>query len=54
MCGRFTRYHTWSEIHALYRLTLPAETRRNDEPRYNIAPTQDVPFVTAGPFLPEL
>ena len=48
MCGRFTRYHAWSEIHALYRLTAPAETGRNDEPRYNIAPTEDVPFVTAG------
>lgn len=48
MCGRFTRYHTWSEIHALYRLTAPAEKGRNDEPRFNIAPTQDVPFVTAG------
>ena len=32
----------------MYRLTAPAETGRNDEPRYNIAPTQDVPFVTAG------
>lgn len=48
MCGRYTRYLTWSEIHRLYRLTAPAEIGRNDEPRYNIAPTQDVPFVTAG------
>jgi putative SOS response-associated peptidase YedK len=48
MCGRYTRYLTWSEIHKLYRLTAPAEIGRNDEPRYNIAPTQDVPFVTAG------
>ena len=45
MCGRYTRYLTWSEI---YRLTAPAEIGRNDEPRYNIAPTQDVPFFTAG------
>jgi putative SOS response-associated peptidase YedK len=48
MCGRFTRYHSWREIHRLYRLTLPAETGRNDEPAYNVAPTQTVPFVTAG------
>jgi len=47
MCGRFTRYLSWSEIHTLYRLTVPAEIGRNDEPRYNIAPTQDVPFITA-------
>lgn len=48
MCGRFTRHLPWSEIHRLYRLTLDRETGRNDAPRYNIAPTQDVPFVTAG------
>lgn len=48
MCGRYTRYLCWSEIHRLYRLTAPAEIGRNDEPRYNIAPTEEVPFVTAG------
>lgn len=48
MCGRFTRYLSWSEIHRLYRLTAPADTGRNTEPRYNIAPTEDVLFVTAG------
>lgn len=48
MCGRFTRFHTWAEIHAMYRLTSPAETGRNTEARYNIAPTQPVEFVTAG------
>jgi len=47
MCGRYTRYHTWAEIHALYRLTARDEGR-NTEARYNIAPTQDVLFVTAG------
>lgn len=47
MCGRFTRYLPWSEIHRLYRLTAPAEIGRNDPPRYNIAPTEEVPFVTA-------
>ena len=48
MCGRFTRYLTWAEIHGLYRLTLDWEKQRNDEPQYNIAPTEEVPFVTAG------
>ncbi|WP_011580587.1 MULTISPECIES: SOS response-associated peptidase [Chelativorans] len=48
MCGRFTRYLTWSEIHRLYRLTLDWEKQKNDEPRYNICPTEDVDFVTAG------
>jgi putative SOS response-associated peptidase YedK len=48
VCGRFTRYLSWSEIHRLYRLTAPADTGRNTEPRFNIAPTEDVLFVTAG------
>ncbi len=48
MCGRFTRYLPWSEIHRLYRLTAPADTGRNAPARYNIAPTEDVLFVTAG------
>ncbi|WP_309084139.1 SOS response-associated peptidase [Chelativorans sp.] len=48
MCGRFTRYLTWSEIHGLYRLTLDWEKQRNDEPNYNVCPTDEVPFVTAG------
>lgn len=48
MCGRFTRYLAWSEIHHLYRLTLDWEKQRNTEPRYNIAPTEDVLFVTVG------
>ncbi len=42
MCGRFTAYYTWQELVELYRLAddVPA---RNLEPRYNVAPTQDVP-----------
>ncbi|WP_195180418.1 hypothetical protein [Mesorhizobium sp. INR15] len=47
MCGRFTRYLNWLEIHVLYRLTLDWDKGRNDS-RFNIAPSQDVPFVTAG------
>lgn len=47
MCGRYTRYLSWSEIHRLYRLTAPAEGEgRNTEARYNIAPTQTVDFIT--------
>ena len=48
MCGRFTRYLSWSEIVRLYRLTAPGEVSRNDAPAYNVAPTDPVPFVTAG------
>jgi putative SOS response-associated peptidase YedK len=47
MCGRFTLHHTWRELWELYRLS-DADAGRNDEARYNIAPTQEVPFVTAG------
>lgn len=46
MCGRFTRYLSWSEIHRLYRLTAPEDIGRNAPARYNIAPTEDVLFVT--------
>lgn len=46
MCGRFTRYHSWRDIHRMYELT-DSEEGRNTEARYNIAPTQDVLFVTA-------
>lgn len=45
MCGRFTNKLSWSEIHALYRLT---DTRPNIQPRYNIAPTQSVPVIRLG------
>lgn len=44
MCGRFTQFYTWAEIHAMYNL-VPA-TPRNLQPRYNICPTQQVGVVT--------
>jgi putative SOS response-associated peptidase YedK len=47
MCGRFTRYHSWRDIHRMYELT-DSEEGRNTEARYNIAPTQDVLFITEG------
>lgn len=44
MCGRFTQVKPWRELARLYRLTDKYLTR-NTSARYNIAPTQDVPFV---------
>ena len=48
MYGRFTRFHSWADIHRMYSLLPAKETGRNTEARYNIAPTEDVYFVTAG------
>ena len=47
MCGRFTNEMTWSELHALYKLSdeMFPVAPHNMQPRYNIAPTQDVDFV---------
>jgi putative SOS response-associated peptidase YedK len=45
MCGRFTHHLPWSEVHRLYRLTLDQDRGRNTQPRFNIAPTQQVLFV---------
>jgi putative SOS response-associated peptidase YedK len=44
MCGRFTQMMSWRELVALYRLT-DNFLIRNTEARYNIAPTQTVPFI---------
>ena len=49
MCGRFTHHLPWSEVHRLYSLTLEQDRGRNTEPRYNIAPTQNVLFVHHDP-----
>lgn len=48
MCGRFTRFQSWAEIHALYGLTTPLpdpETAADFRPRYNIAPGQPAPVI---------
>jgi len=46
MCGRFTNEMTWSELHALYKLSDEMfPTKSNMQPRFNIAPTQEVDFV---------
>ena len=44
MCGRFTQMLSWRELISLHRLT-DKYVIRNTEARYNIAPTQTVPFV---------
>ncbi len=44
MCGRFTQTRPWREMVKLYRLN-DKWFSRNTAARYNIAPTQDVPFV---------
>lgn len=44
MCGRFTQMLPWRDLVALYRLTENI-TSRNTEARYNVAPSQTVPFV---------
>ena len=47
MCGRFTQGYTWQEIRDIYDLI---GTAQNLEPRFNIAPTQqiDVVYVQGG------
>lgn len=48
MCGRFTNEFIWAELHALYRLSdelFPMGPPSNMQPKFNIAPTQDVDFV---------
>jgi putative SOS response-associated peptidase YedK len=46
MCGRFVLRVPWSEVHRLYSLTLDPFVTRNDmPPRFNIAPTQNVPII---------
>lgn len=44
MCGRFTNELTWPDLFALYNIHNEAP-KTNAQPRYNIAPTQDVDFV---------
>jgi putative SOS response-associated peptidase YedK len=46
MCGRFSQYFTWAEIHAFSSL-LPAAPPSNLEPRWTISPTQQVGAIRA-------
>ena len=41
MCGRFTNMITWQELVRLYR--IHDQPARNLRPRYNVAPSQDMP-----------
>jgi putative SOS response-associated peptidase YedK len=40
MCGRFTQYYIWTEVHAFLSLL---GTARNLRPHYNIAPSHGHP-----------
>ncbi len=46
MCGRFSQFHSWEEVHAFLNIFGPP---RNLPARYNIAPTQDAAVVRRGP-----
>ena len=45
MCGRFTNEYSWAELRDAINIIPAAATGRNDPPRYNIAPTQQVGFL---------
>ena len=45
MCGRFTNQYTWRELHALYMLSIGFEQNTNWAPKYNIAPTTQIPVL---------
>jgi putative SOS response-associated peptidase YedK len=46
MCGRFSQFHSWQEVHAYLNIFGAA---RNLPARYNIAPTQDAAVVRHAP-----
>ena len=43
MCGRFTQLYSWQDLVAVYGILDQAAL--NLEPRYNIAPTQQIDIV---------
>ena len=45
MCGRFTIQHTWVEFYEALNLIPASAKGRNDPPRYNVTPTQQVGFI---------
>jgi hypothetical protein len=45
MCGRFTQFYTWAEVHKAMGMVLASPNLR---PRYNIAPTTMIDVVVAG------
>lgn len=46
ICGLFTKNYSWAQLHALYRLILPAAIP-NFQPSVNICPTDPVDMVVA-------
>lgn len=46
MCGRFVIDYSWAEVQAAMSIIPASAAGRNDPPRYNVAPTQDVGFLT--------
>jgi len=46
MCGRFTLHHTLEELEERFAAEVVAGPKPETEPRYNIAPTQDILVVT--------
>ena len=46
MCGRFTLHHSVDELEERFAAELEAGSVAETEPRYNVAPTQDVLVVT--------
>jgi len=47
MCGRFTQTYSWQELRDAFALIDPSPPS-NMQPRYNIAPTQDVDVILPG------
>ncbi len=45
MCGRFTNQYTWRELHALYMLSIGFAQNKDWTPKYNIAPTNQIPVI---------
>ena len=45
MCGRFSQFHSWREVHTYLNVCGPA---RNLPARYNVAPTQEAAVVRQG------
>lgn len=45
MCGRFTIQFSWAEYRQSIELIPSVAAGRNDPPRYNVTPTQEVGFV---------
>jgi len=47
MCGRYSNRFTWKELHDLYNIHF-ADTDGDWQPKYNIAPTTQIPVVRSG------